>query len=106
MPEFNSGCRIAKLFSKHIKPEEQAAQLSAGPVCVAVGTPARVDKLAAMSGALSLSRCRLLVLDVSRDVKQRCLLDLPETRRDLWALWRTHLAERVAAGHMRVALLS
>ena len=104
LPDFNRGCRVAKLFSRHIKPEEQAATLAAAPVAVAVGTPARLDKLIAM-GALSLARCELLVLDLSRDLKQRCLLDIPETKRDTWALWRAHLAARVAAGHTRVALI-
>jgi protein CMS1 len=104
MPEFNRGCRIAKLFSKHIKPEEQAELLAAGPVCIGVGTPARLDKLVAM-GALSLSRLRLVVLDCSRDAKLRSLLDIPETRRDTWQLWRTHLAPRVTAGHTRIALV-
>ncbi len=104
LPDFNRGCRVAKLFSRHIKPEEQAELLAAGPVCIAVGTPARVDKLLAM-GALSLARLSLLVLDCGRDVKQRCLLDIPETKRDTWALWRAHLAARVAAGDTRVALI-
>ena len=104
LPEFSKGCRVAKLFSRHIKPEEQAESLAEGPVCIAVGTPARIDKLLAM-GALSLSRLRLLVLDVSRDAKLRCLLDIPETRRDTWQLWRGHLAARVTAGDTRVTLL-
>ncbi len=104
LPEFNRGCRVAKLFSRHIKLEEQAEALAAGPVCIAVGTPARIDKLVAM-GALSLARCSLLVLDCARDAKQRSLLDIPETRRDTWQLWRTHLAARVASGDTRVALV-
>jgi hypothetical protein len=104
LPEFNKGCRVAKLFSRHIKPEEQAELLAAGPVCIAVGTPARIDKLLAM-GALSLQRLRLLVLDVSRDAKLRCILDIPETRRDTWQLWRTHLAQRITKGDTRVTLL-
>ena len=104
LPDFNRGVRVAKLFSRHIKAEEQAAALAAAPVCVAVGTPARLAKLAAM-GALSTARLQLLVLDCDRDAKQRCLLDIPETRRDTWALWREHLAARVAGGTARVALL-
>ena len=104
LPEFSKGCRVAKLFSRHIKPEEQAESLAEGPVCIAVGTPARIDKLLAM-GALSLACLRLLVLDMSRDAKLRCILDIPETRRDTWQLWRGHLAARVAAGDTRVTLL-
>jgi hypothetical protein len=101
LPDLHRAVPIAKLFSKHIKPAEQAAALAAGPLCVGVGTPARLDKLLAL-GALSLSRLKLLVIDCSRDMKKRTLLDIPETRRDLWALWRLHLAPKIAAGELRV----
>lgn len=70
-------------------------------MCVGVGTPARLDKLVAL-GALSLARLQLLVIDCSRDLKKRSLLDIPETRRDLWALWRSHLAEKVTTSQLRV----
>jgi len=96
----------------------QAELLGGAAVCVGVGTPARLDKLVAL-GALSLARLQLLVIDCSRDLKKRSLLDIPETRRDLWcalrsarspaltrplrrALWRTHLAEKMTSGKLRV----
>jgi len=103
LPDFHRAVPVAKLFSKHIKVKEQADALASAQVCVAVGTPARLDKLCAL-GALSLSRLTLLVIDCSRDVKQRSLLDIPETRRDLWALWRAHLGA-VVARQCRVALV-
>ncbi len=103
LPEFHRGCPVAKLFSKHIKVEEQAATLGTSQVCIGVGTPARLDKLFSM-GALSASRLSLVVVDCFRDLKNRTLLDIPETRRDMWLLWRTHLAQRIADGHTRVAL--
>lgn len=104
LPDFNAKCRVAKLFSKHIKVEEQAEQLGKGPVCIALGTPARLDRLLAL-GALDASHLQLVVLDCARDVKQRALLDIPETRGDWWALWHGHLAARVASGATKLALL-
>lgn len=94
----------AKLFGKHLKAADQAAALGRAPVGVAVGTPARLATLAA-GGGLRLDGLRLVVLDCGRDLKLRCVLDIPETRRDFWALWRGCLAARVAAGHTKVALL-
>jgi hypothetical protein len=38
-------CRVAKLFAKHMKTEEQAKQLAGNYLPIAVGTPARVKKL-------------------------------------------------------------
>jgi protein CMS1 len=103
LPEFRRECSIPKLFSKHIKLEEQTEVLSAEQVCIAVGTPARLEKLVSVD-ALHLERVTLLLIDCQRDIKQRCMLDIPETRRDFWALWRTHLATRVAQGRIKVGL--
>ena len=38
--------------------------------------------------ALNLERVELIVLDVARDAKKRSILDIPETRRDWWELFR------------------
>jgi len=104
LPDWNAQGRVAKLFSRHLKVEEQVAALGRGPVCLAAGTPARLAKLLAL-GALDASCLQLVVLDCARDVKQRGLLDIPETRADWWALWHHHLAGRVASGATRLALL-
>lgn len=105
LPDFHRACPVAKLFAKHIKIAEQVELLASRPLCIGVGTPARLAALVA-DGALSLERVALVVVDCSRDVKLRNLLDIPETRRDFWALlWRQHLGARVAAGHTRIALL-
>ena len=77
--------------------------LGAEQVCIAVGTPSRLEKLVSVD-ALHLDRVTLLLIDCQRDIKQRSLLDIPEVRRDFWQLWRTHLATRVAAGRIKVGL--
>ena len=77
--------------------------LGAEQVCIAVGTPARLEKLVSVD-ALHLDRVTLLLIDCQRDIKQRSMLDIPETRRDFWTLWRTHLGNRVAEGRVKVGL--
>lgn len=104
MPEFRRGCQIPKLFSKHMKLEEHTQLLSTSQVCIGIGTPARLDKLLAVD-ALHMDRVSLILVDCGRDIKQRAMLDIPETRRDFWQLWRTHLAQRVSGGAARVALI-
>jgi protein CMS1 len=102
-PAFGEACRVAKLFAKHLKVEEQVAELRAAPLCIGAGTPNRVAKLFEL-GALTTERLRLVVLDVRLDAKRRTLLDVPETAADWWALWAGHLRGRAAAGTLRVAL--
>lgn len=69
---------MAKLFAKHFKVGEQQALLEASVVGIACGTPNRLCKLADL-GALSLAHCRLILLDVHRDLKQRCCHGVPGT---------------------------
>ena len=63
-------CRIAKLFAKHVKVEEQKTSLESHASGIACGTPHRLCKLAD-EGALSLQRLQLLVIDLHIDAKQR-----------------------------------
>jgi protein CMS1 len=58
---------------------EEQAKLLKLHLCIAVGTPNRIDKLAGME-ALQLSKLRLVLVDMQPDVKKRTLLDIPETR--------------------------
>lgn len=94
----------AKLFSKHMKVEEQVETLK-NPVLLAAGTPARVERLTSL-GALGLSELRLLLLDVSCNAKGFTLLDIPETRVDFWNFYWTHLHKRVLEGQLRICLLA
>lgn len=51
-------CKIAKLFAKHFKVQDQVDLLSKQYFPVAVGTPNRLSKLVEL-GALSLSRVKV-----------------------------------------------
>ena len=62
------GLVAAKLFGKHMTVEEQTEFLQSHLVDVAVGTPARLAKLAA-SSALSLEALRYIIIDVQTDDK-------------------------------------
>uniref|UniRef100_A0A7S0WSV5 Protein CMSS1 n=1 Tax=Pyramimonas obovata TaxID=1411642 RepID=A0A7S0WSV5_9CHLO len=103
LPHYGQACRIHKLFSKHMKVEEQVAVLRYH-VCIAVGTPNRVQKLADME-ALNMSHLQLILLDMQPDAKQKTLLTLPEVRDDFWSLYRAHLRGRVQAGELKFAMV-
>lgn len=65
-------CKVAKLFAKHFKVEEQQKELSSRPVNIATGTPNRMAKLAE-TGHLKLNRLKLLLIDCALDAKNRFL---------------------------------
>ncbi|KIY51088.1 hypothetical protein FISHEDRAFT_38204 [Fistulina hepatica ATCC 64428] len=78
------GGDVAKLFAKHFKITDQATYLSRTLIGSAVGTPGRIGKLLNMD-ALSTSALSHIILDTSyRDAKKRNLLDIPETRDELF----------------------
>ena len=61
LQSYNTGlkCKIAKLFAKHFKVQDQIDLLSKQYFPVAVGTPNRLAKLVEL-GALSLSRVKVI----------------------------------------------
>ena len=63
-------CRVAKLFAKHFKVEEQSKDLQSRCVNIATGTPHRMRKLVQLN-SLQLGRLKLLILDAALDAKQR-----------------------------------
>ncbi|EJF65662.1 hypothetical protein DICSQDRAFT_49956, partial [Dichomitus squalens LYAD-421 SS1] len=79
------GGDVAKLFAKHFKLEEHVAYLKRTKIAAAVGTPGRLGKLLCDTDAFSTSALTHIILDVSyRDVKKRTLLDIPETRDEVF----------------------
>ncbi|KAK2171533.1 hypothetical protein NP493_1056g01055 [Ridgeia piscesae] len=97
-------CKIAKLFAKHIKLKEQEKLLQKSTVHIGVGTPNRMQALLD-SGSLSLKQTKLVLLDWTwRDLKLRRLIDVPETRTDLWSLLTSHVIPGVKKGHMHIGL--
>ena len=96
-------CRVAKLFSKHMKPKEQVRMLAQQRYFgLGVGTPNRLLKLAS-EGALSLGATKLLVVDMHRNEKRQTILDVKETAADLAALYRSMIRSRLQEG-MKICL--
>jgi len=101
------GAGAAKLFAKHFKLEEHVRYLKKTKVGSAVGTPGRVGKLLCDTDALSVSALTHVMLDVSfRDAKNRSLLDIPETRDELFkmVLGAPLVMERLKAGKLYIVL--
>lgn len=95
-------CQVAKLFSKHIKIDDQVAFLK-NRVNLASGTPSRIKKLCEME-ALGLSRLEIIVLDMHTDVKGYSLLTLPQVRDEFWDLYKSYLHQRLVQGNLRICL--
>lgn len=70
------GFSLAKLWARHLKPEEQATTLKDKKHLLGVGTPERILKLA-NEGHLKLDKVDLFVLDGSLDTKGFTILDGP-----------------------------
>jgi len=79
------GGEVAKLFAKHFKLAEHVAYLKRTKVGAAVGTPGRIGKLLCETDALTVSALSHIILDVTyQDSKKRTLLDIPETRDEVF----------------------
>ncbi|XP_071724249.1 uncharacterized protein [Rutidosis leptorrhynchoides] len=95
-------CPAVKLFSKHMKVEEQVSLLK-NRANIASGTPSRIKKLIDI-GALNLSRLQVLVLDLHTDVKGYFLFTLPQVRDEFWDLYKTCFHQRLMQGDLRICL--
>ncbi|GER41661.1 ATP-dependent RNA helicase DDX1 [Striga asiatica] len=95
-------CHAAKLFSKHMKIEEQVSVLT-NRVNIASGTPSRIKKLINME-ALGMSRLALIVLDMYTDVKGYSLFTLPQIRDEFWDLYKSYLHKKLLEGDLRLCL--
>ncbi|KAF9009341.1 U3-containing 90S pre-ribosomal complex subunit-domain containing protein [Cyathus striatus] len=81
----DKGAEVGKLFAKHFKLSEHVAYLKRTKIGSAVGTPGRMGKLLCETDALSISALSHIILDISyKDAKNRTLLDIPETRDELF----------------------
>ncbi|KAJ4847494.1 hypothetical protein Tsubulata_011387 [Turnera subulata] len=95
-------CHAVKLFSKHMKVEEQVALLK-NRVNFASGTPNRLKKLIDIE-ALGLSRLTMILLDMHTDVKGYSLLTLPQVRDEFWDLYKSYFHQRLLQGDLRICL--
>ena len=95
-------CKIAKLFAKHFKVEEQVDVLSKQTFPVAVGTPNRLAKLVEL-GALSLSRTQLILVDDFIDEKQLTILTMPIVRDDFYNFLYKYVLSELS--HIKLTLV-
>lgn len=101
------GGEVAKLFAKHFKLEEHVAYLKRTKVGAAVGTPGRIGTLLCDTDALSFSALTHIMFDVTfRDAKKRSLLDIPETRDEVFktVLGGPRVREALNQGKIQIVL--
>ena len=98
--------RIGKLFSKHFKLAQQTQFLARTVLAVGVGTPNRLSKLIEASDGLCLDRLEYVLLDASRDVKDRTLFDMNEVCKDVARLLRVHVFPLCREGRVKIGVLS
>ncbi|KAF9466389.1 U3-containing 90S pre-ribosomal complex subunit-domain containing protein, partial [Collybia nuda] len=101
------GGEVAKLFAKHFKLVEHVAYLKRTKVGAAVGTPGRVGKLLCDTDALTVSALSHIILDVTyQDSKKRSLLDIPETRDEVFktVLGGPQVQKAIKEGKIQVVL--
>ncbi|XP_015887049.3 protein CMS1 [Ziziphus jujuba] len=102
MRSLTKECHAAKLFSKHMKVEEQVSLLK-NRVNIASGTPSRIKKLIDIE-ALGLSRLAVIVLDIEPDVKGYSLFSLPQVKDEFWDLYKNYFHQRLLQGSLRLCL--
>ncbi|CAK8678884.1 unnamed protein product [Clavelina lepadiformis] len=103
-PFKGKSCRSAKLFSRHMKIEEQAKTLKNSVIHFAVGTPARIKALI-QQGALTLAHTRAVVIDWNwRDVKMKRIADVRETRESLFSLLKDCVIPACKTGNVKIGL--
>ena len=94
-------CIVAKLFAKHMKISKQQSFLSSRICHFATGTPERLLQLLPKHEQIA-SSLKLIVLDWQReDLKNRRLIDIPETRKSLALLLREYLIPLVLASRAK-----
>ncbi|KAJ7098125.1 U3-containing 90S pre-ribosomal complex subunit-domain containing protein [Mycena belliarum] len=101
------GGEVAKLFAKHFKLAEHVTYLRRTKVGSAVGTPGRIGKLLCETDALTVSALSHIILDVSfRDAKKRSMLDIPETRDEVFktVLGAPKVLQAIKEGKIQVVL--
>ncbi|EJD52902.1 hypothetical protein AURDEDRAFT_110754 [Auricularia subglabra TFB-10046 SS5] len=99
--------QVAKLFAKHLKVEDQVAYLRRTKVVAAVGTPGRLGKLLEENDCLSLDALSHVMIDFThRDLKSRSVVDIPETRQELFktVLGNERLMNAFRSGKVKLVL--
>lgn len=94
--------KVAKLFAKHFKVQDQMDLLSRNHFPIAVGTPNRINKLIEL-GALKLSKLQLVLIDIAQDSKSFTTLSLTDTRNDLYNMMQLYIENELS--HLKLSLI-
>ncbi|XP_069125299.1 uncharacterized protein C3orf26 homolog [Argopecten irradians] len=101
----SSDCKIAKLFAKHFKLEEQQKFLAKKVCHIGLGTPNRLHTLV-KSGALHLDNVVAVVLDWNwRDVKSKRMVDIPEIRGHLMEFMKDYMIPHISKHSCKIGML-
>jgi protein CMS1 len=96
--------QIAKLFAKHIKTQDQISTLKKGKHHAAVATPARLAALLDQLPNLE-ENIKYMIIDTHRDVKERSIFDIPETRKPLLDLIFKRMGTHIRSGKIKLVFL-
>eukprot|EP00164_Ancoracysta_twista_P003945 GFYU01005288.1.p1 GENE.GFYU01005288.1~~GFYU01005288.1.p1 ORF type:complete len:370 (-),score=107.08 GFYU01005288.1:1088-2080(-) len=97
---FKSHCKVGKLFAKHMKVDQQQHYLASEKLCIAVGTPSRLQQLCE-SGHLKLDATPMLLFDVRENMKRQTLLDM--LTQDVMSFFKRCCLTHVKAGDMKIS---
>ncbi|GAA5794883.1 U3-containing 90S pre-ribosomal complex subunit-domain containing protein [Helicostylum pulchrum] len=103
LKEFGTTAKVAKLFAKHFKIEDQIYFLEHEAIHMGIGTPNRLQALVDQ-GHLKLDNLELVVIDTERNAKKFNIFDLQEVRTDLFTFLGAHIAPLVKEGKTKIGL--
>ncbi|KAI9279621.1 U3-containing 90S pre-ribosomal complex subunit-domain containing protein [Sporodiniella umbellata] len=95
--------KIAKLFAKHFKIEEQVDFLEREPIHIGVGTPNRLQALVDQ-GHLNLSNLELVVIDTEKNAKKFNIFDIQDVRSDLFNFLGLHISQLTKENRTKIGL--
>ncbi|KAF9653047.1 hypothetical protein BDM02DRAFT_3087761 [Thelephora ganbajun] len=100
------GGDVGKFFARHIKLEDHVTYLRRTKIGAAVGTPGRLGKLLELD-SMAVSALTHIIIDLSyRDTKRRSVLDIPETRDEVFGkiLSYKSVLQGIRAGKVQIVL--
>ena len=98
-----SEVRVAKLFGKHFKLEDQVKFLASTPVSVAVGTPNRVQQIFDADPKF-LQKLEWVILDVQTNAKGFMIFDAIETSKPVFEFLFKTCQPSLSSGKLKIAL--
>jgi len=100
------GGDVGKFFARHIKLEDHVTYLRRTRIGAAVGTPGRLGKLLELD-SMTVSALTHIMIDLSyRDAKRRSVLDIPETRDEVFGKILSYkgVLQGIKAGKVQIVL--